>query len=660
VEVRGRAGEGAVVAVDATRGTDGSAVPMEITFGIEKGFAARPGGPALLRRLAALGATSIETYVRWIDFEPEPGRFDWSVFDADLEALRGCGLRWVPFLIAGPWYATPAWFREGPQSVFFRCLEHGRETGTQSLWNPHLLPEIRRLLGAFAARYRPSGAVESLLLGVTGDYGESIYPVTGNWPGDYHGHGGYWCGDAHAAADFRAWAAQRYGSLQALGAAWGSRPGAWEDVAAPASPARASSPRAWLDFVQWYRGAMTDWSAAWLREARAAWPEVELYLCTGGDMLPAHGSDFSEQCRVAAEAGAGVRITNEGSDYVFNLMLTRLVACAARAHGSFCGFEPAAAITAVGVAARQYNATASGARQLHEYQNNLIREAAGEPVPVAASVEAWERGRPHLVRRDPRWEVGLLLSLPDLALREAGIGGGPLALARVLRPACDFALLDDHLVARGALRDLRAVFLAPCRFWAPGTAAQLRAFVEAGGICVAGGPRPQSLEGADEMGALFGFGPQADELTGISAVHAVDGAPLPAYRGLPRQHLARSFTGLEPAAETLLQLRHTPAGGAAPQVLWSVRHGRGAAVFYAGALAPAGEDWMAVRGAAEALVRDLLLALPPALGLAPLELSDTPGVFEARDGGGMLGWNAGPGRPWRGADLPGQAIAPRP
>lgn len=631
---------------------------MEVTVGMEKGFANRSGGEEALIRLSQMGVTSVETYVRWIDFEPEPGRLDWSVFATDLEALLRHGLRWVPFLIAGPWYATPAWFRAGERSVFARCLAHGRETGTQSIWNPWLFPEIERLLEAFAARFGRGGALESLLLGVTGDYGEAIFTAVGNWPGDYHGHPGYWCGDDHALADFRGFIQARYGSPEGARPVWGDTR-EWPALRPPVSPAQAPSARAWLDFVEWYRGAMTAWSGRWLRAARARLPQTEIYLCTGGDMIPAHGSDFSEQCRVAAEAGAGVRITNEGSDYVQNLMLTRLVASAGRRFGAFCGFEPAAAINAQGVAARQFNATGSGAIQLHEYQNNILPIRHGAPEAVPGATAAWERGLAVLTRRKPHHQVALLHSLPDLALREAGILGPALPLARTIRPLCDFAVLDDHLVGAGALEGMRAVFLAPARLWAPETLGCLRAFAEQGGIVIAAGERPAALSGEDAA-LLFGFGPQADEAFGISAVRGVEGANLPAYLALPAQHLTRAYTGLDPAVVPLLRLAHTPTAGGMPLVLWYRPWGRGAAVFFTGTFAP-GDDWMAVAGSGEALARDLLQELPRRLGVPGLDLSATRGVFETLTEDGVLGWNAGDQtRAWRGSDLTPGAIGERP
>ncbi len=80
--------------------------------------------------------------------------------------------------------------------------------------------------------------------------------------------------------------------------------------------------------------------------------------------------------------GAGIRITNEGSDYANNFTLTREVATATRAYGTFCGFEPASGVDATGNVARIHNAAASGARQLHVYTDNVLGDA---PLPTGTS-----------------------------------------------------------------------------------------------------------------------------------------------------------------------------------------------------------------------------------------------------------------------------------
>jgi len=86
---------------------------MELTFGND----ATPADAALFK---ALSVTSVESYVDWAGVEPEEGKWDWSKWDKQVAALKAAGLKWVPFLIAGPAYATPLWFQRGPHSRVYR------------------------------------------------------------------------------------------------------------------------------------------------------------------------------------------------------------------------------------------------------------------------------------------------------------------------------------------------------------------------------------------------------------------------------------------------------------------------------------------------------------------------------------------------------------
>ena len=225
---------------------------MELTVGND-------AGDADAKILRALGVTSVESYVHWASVEGEArDRWDWGGWDRQVEILDANGLKWVPFLIAGSAYATPLWFQEGAQSRVFRCLEHGQDSKVQSIFNPDLPAMVDRFLGAFASRYRDRGAIESLLLGVTGIYGESIYPAgpEGGWTaqltGPYHNHLGWWAGDELAQAAFRGAMAARYRKVAALNQAWETDYG--DFAAIPAFlPEKAPSDRARADFVEWYQ-----------------------------------------------------------------------------------------------------------------------------------------------------------------------------------------------------------------------------------------------------------------------------------------------------------------------------------------------------------------------------------------------------------------------
>jgi hypothetical protein len=457
---------------------------MELTFGND----ASPADAALFK---ALSVTSVESYVHWAGVEPESGRWDWSQWDRQVATLQKAGLQWVPFLIAGPAYATPLWFQNSDDSHVYRCLEHGRDSRVQSLFNPRLRPQVERFIQAFADRYRDTGVIESVLLGVTGIYGESIYPAgpeggwTAGYTGEYHNHAGWWAGDALAVAAFRQNLQAQYASIAALNQAWGTAHGSFDDIST-FLPDRAPSDRARADLVEWYQQAMTEWSVFWCQAARRAFPGTPIYLCTGGDGDPMLGADFTAQTAAIAPTGAGVRITNEGSSYTHNFSLTREVATATRHYGTFCGFEPAAAVDANGVIGRIYNATASGARQLHDYTPNTLGRDA-------AALANFRTYAPLLVPRRPQIDAAFYLSRETWALAPQAIGP-TYQLARVLRDAADLDFVTRRSVIDGHLRQYRALVLAESPVLEPRAAEAIEAWVRGGGTLIAA-TRPDETMG---------------------------------------------------------------------------------------------------------------------------------------------------------------------
>jgi hypothetical protein len=456
---------------------------MELTFGNDAG-----PGQALLYR--ALGVTSVESYVTWQTAEDDgEGEWDWSQWDQQVEVLEASGLKWVPFLIAGPAYANPKWFRESDMAHPYVCLEHGQPSKVESLWNPELPHWVDRYLGAFAERYRDRGVIESVLLGVTGIYGESIYPAgpedgwTADIPGPYHNHMGYWAGDEYAIADFRAAMTERYGDIETLNDAWSTGYSGFDEVTT-FLPADAPSPRARVDFTNWYLDAMTDWSVLWVELTRKHFPDTPIYLCTGGDENPQLGADFTAQAARIAPYGAGIRITNEGSNYAFNYVITREVSTATRAFDTFCGFEPASSVDPQGVVARIYNATASGARQLHYYSPNVLG--------LAESVRNYRTFAPHLQSRRPVVRAGLYVPKTTWALDDSRVGSF-YNIAASIRDYVDFELLDALTLDSQRLPDVKVVGLVEAAHAEEREVEAMRAWVASGGVLVAVAPREGSL-----------------------------------------------------------------------------------------------------------------------------------------------------------------------
>ncbi len=588
-----------VVRMTGERGVLVSLERMQVTIGMDYGFS-----DTLINRdevfswLRDHGVSSVQTYVRWRGLEPQSGTWSYDVFDRDLECLLQYGLKWVPFLIAGPWYATPEWFQASRESVFAQCLEHGQETKTQSIWNPYFLPYVESFLRTFHNHYSDMSPLESIILGVTGDYGEAIYPVVGNWPGAYHSHPGLWCGDRYAVAAFRAYLRKQHSSLTALNGYWGSHFRDWNQVH-PFQREAAYSDHAWLDLIAWYRSSMTEWSGHWLESARTVFGNaVDLYLCTGGDMAPNHGSDFTDQAKVAHQYRAGIRITNEASDFLENIALTRLVTTGATYYGGYAGLEPWGPVSASGLVVRMFNAMGTNVRHLHAYAGNLLEVEEGVGQFMPESQRAWDENWRDLVRRVPKYRVALCLSNIDLTLTDRGMGhSGIRSTVEALRPVVDFAVVDEHLVSDRILYDpsIQLVVLAPADTWNPLLVRELIDFVRRGGTVVARGI-PRVFGGfADWVGEWTGEQASTQQWSGNVKVQVVPNSSVLSSTELGAWYVGKTVTGLAKHAEILwegdrrsfgfaLDREETPGGTNPQAVLWKVPLGQGASYFYT-------DDW---------------------------------------------------------------------
>src|SRR5262249_8404940 len=158
-------------------------------------------------------------------------------------------------------HVVPEWWFASGRFVGFRCLEHDRECGWPSIFDP-ALPGLYRRFHVELARALGDG-IDALCVALPADYGEVGDPTGwGAWvsrlpPPRDHVHAGFWCGDAHARAALRAFALARHGSLDGVNRAWGTRFPSPDAINHPV----ASSPLPWRrDFADFYVGAMADFA----------------------------------------------------------------------------------------------------------------------------------------------------------------------------------------------------------------------------------------------------------------------------------------------------------------------------------------------------------------------------------------------------------------
>lgn len=451
--------------------------------------------PAMERSAAyarSMGVTAYESYVPWSVIEPRrKGEFDWTETDKLDGICRRTGLKWQILFMMNPSYATPKWYRESGEDVPFRCLEHNQDSDIRSIWCPGLDGHRDRLLRAIYGRYGKSPALESVMLSVSGDFGETLYPAGAlGWNGQFHNHAGYWCGDPSARKAFRQWARSRFTTIARLNRAWGTRYRSFDEVAFQL-PSPALSDARWLDQAEWYRGEMTEYSARWIRMARKYAPaNIPLYICVGGDDNVIIGFDITGQVKRFSAYNTWFRLTNEGSRYAENFMITRQLTTAAKLNGQPYGLEPASDVTAKGVTARIYGSAAAGCNHLHHYDGQAADFRSAKP--ISDRTDRWTTGQRFLRVKAPYVNVAAFFPRIDTICRREN-GTSALRPYSSLRDRIDFDMVDDNLVRDGRIGRYRYLLLGPCGTMDAGAYRGLMDWVRAGGVLLTSEQRPIRL-----------------------------------------------------------------------------------------------------------------------------------------------------------------------
>ena len=418
--------------------------------------------PEVKKYFARIKATTSETYVKWIDIEHEPGQVSFKNFDRGLKEFERYGVKWQPFLICGPWYAVPYWYKESKDSHYFRCLEHDKDSGIQSIWNEKFKKVTRRFLKLFHDHYKDKdGSIDSLLLGVSGDYGESIYPCIGNFDGLYHTHRGFWCNDTYAILDFRKHFKGQFKTIKALNARWGTAYQDFNEVK-PFLKKDAPSRRAMVDMVYWYRNAMLKHAEFWIQEARKLWKTKDIYLCMGGDSSAEEGQHYTAAAKMCAKYKVGIRDTNSRDNFRFLNTYQCSTAVATNYYQTYCGFESSHGSSKKFIVARMFAFIVSNAREFHEYSfqgkkeviKNFCKFRKWMDLPfersVATAVFSSEAYVNWVHEHATAW---------DIKEFPWGLPKKPHHLFDKLRYHFDFDLVNDSLIRNGILDNYKALIV---------------------------------------------------------------------------------------------------------------------------------------------------------------------------------------------------------
>jgi hypothetical protein len=508
--------------------------------------------PEMLKDEAMIAAkessiTALQSYVPWGNVELSQGQWDFSLYEPLVEQLIKHDLKWTPFLILGPGYSIPKWFADSEQSVRARCLEHGQPVGIQSIWNPHMDKHIEAFIAAVHKHFGDSGVIGSVLLGISGNWGESIFPVAGGFKKDAHMHLGWWCGDKHALQDFRTCMSDEYKDINELNASWGSAYEGFKELELPRPhtgfalwhlahnlghkllwwlpksikrllKSTASNPkcdlqitgplRQWVDFVRWYMSSMTRYSDFWLRTARKYFKDTPLYLVTGGDSHPMMGADFFAQVKPASAHSAGIRATSLNESYPESFFLSRLVASPSRFYGSYFETEEAGVQRPDGVAMRVFDGVSSGARGMYfknliGYGNDTCTGHYDEPGKKTRGAEILN-SYSHLLRHKKTSYTEVALLYPNTAIC---VDPHVLVLLKdftvTLREFLDFDFADEGMLSDGALKNYK-VLIRFTEHYVPPTAGEIiSGWMASGGLYISPGANAQqSLESSGKGYAL--------------------------------------------------------------------------------------------------------------------------------------------------------------
>ena len=420
-----------------------------------------------------IGITSLQSYVGWAQLEPEQNKITYDIYDPVVNQIRKHDLKWLPFIIMGPYISTPKWFNE-QHGVDAVCLEHNMPIRIQSIWNPELKPGVRRFLELFKAHYDPS-VIEALNFGISGNWGESIFPAGGGFDMQgVHSHAGWWCGDKYALADFQRWTKNKYATVDALNKAWKSSYTGF-DAVKPFMPQDAPSPRAAVDFGNWYTESMTDYAEYWVKTARELFPTLPIYLCTGGDGQTMLGADFGAQSRMCAKYNAGIRITNMDDNMLTGFAITRMVSSATRLYGGYYSTEPGGDNTPKGMAGRIFDIVSGGGRGV--YYKGLYEA----PDNATMNALVFADFAKYMIPNKPKLTVAALMPNSSISLDGQALGQF-LERSMKLRDSLDFEFIDENMISDGLLNKFKAVVMLSGSTLETSTLDKLKTWVEDGGV----------------------------------------------------------------------------------------------------------------------------------------------------------------------------------
>lgn len=221
-----------------------------------------------LMRAAGVNLLSVAIF-GWAAIEPREGELDWRWLDDTMDRLHAAGIQ---VALATATASPPPWLTRKHPEILPRLADgtvlHQGSRQSYAVTHPVHRDYALRMAARVAERYREHPALA--LWHVDNEIGCHV-------PRDYS--------DAAAAA-FREWLRTRYGTLDALNAAWGTafwsqRYGSFDDVLPPLVAPAQANPTQQLDFDRFTSDALLDY----YRDLRDTLREITPHVPTTTNLM---------------------------------------------------------------------------------------------------------------------------------------------------------------------------------------------------------------------------------------------------------------------------------------------------------------------------------------------------------------------------------------
>ncbi len=397
-----------------------------------------------------LGLTSDEDYVSWGAVEREPGKWTWAQHDAMEKTLHAAGLQYVVY----DWvHFPPVWLRDQQKDkrTLMKCLEHGEEANYLSIFDPRTIEWYDHFYKALHEHF--GNRIDHVYACILGPYGEGNYPLrVDSWVNMGHCHEGYWCGDDYGIKAFQTAMRKEYGSVRRLNRAWGTDYKSFDEVRPPKElndekfkpvPEAFPTPhdkRRWLDFITWYHQAIIDFAGESLKTVSKYYPAEKVRIKPGGSAGGVNPLFFGTYCPGYAKMAAPYKVVIQPADCQGAVFADKWMGTAYQYYGVKECTEPAGGLDGKAFVRRMFSDASSGAAQLFTYEFE-------QHAPDIQKYVQLYTGKPG--------ETEIALYCPTTLYRLGDNLHPTISSAQLLRDLCEFDVLDELLIADGALTPKR-------------------------------------------------------------------------------------------------------------------------------------------------------------------------------------------------------------